>query len=167
MPFDFDNKKYKQSGQTKAEVQLEKFEAEFERKLKFKNVYNDREIPFSQFKAISGGKLGEGAGGIVHKYKWKPENENVVLKRDISDNGCDTKRELRFLLTLNHRNIVKAYGYTKIDRHQFCLVLECAEGDLSQYIDGDIDMVYKLSFMEDLTTVMRYLHDQTNMIKQT
>ncbi|ETP14674.1 TKL protein kinase, partial [Phytophthora nicotianae CJ01A1] len=83
-----------------------------------------------------------GAGGVVHLAKWKPKNEQVVVKRVAPEKSKSVRelqrftREIRLYGSLKHPKIVTFRGIAWSSLADLSLVLEyMPNGDLAQFLE--------------------------------
>ncbi|KUF87958.1 serine/threonine-protein kinase drkB [Phytophthora nicotianae] len=87
-------------------------------------------------------QLSKGAGGVVHLAKWKPKNEQVVVKRVSPEKSKSVRelqrftREIRLYGSLKHPKIVTFRGIAWSSLADLSLVLEyMPNGDLAQFLE--------------------------------
>ncbi|GMF20076.1 unnamed protein product [Phytophthora lilii] len=87
-------------------------------------------------------QLSKGAGGIVHLAKWKPKNEQVVVKRVAPEKSKSVRelqrftREIRLYASLKHPKIVAFRGIAWSSLADLSLVIEyMPNGDLAQFLE--------------------------------
>lgn len=105
--------------------------------------------------------LGEGTFGEV--YKIENSSGQYAIKKFRIGNNEDPTREIAYSLFLNHKNIVKTYGYRlwsdKFNFIFFSLVQECCESDLEQYLKkNELDENLIKLWSKQLLLGLKYLH---------
>ncbi|KAF1777081.1 Leucine-rich repeat domain, L domain-like [Phytophthora cactorum] len=97
-------------------------------------------IPQNDLEVVK--QLAKGAGGVVHLAKWKPKNEQVVVKRVAPEKSKSVRelqrftREIRLYGSLKHPKIVAFRGIAWSSLADLSLVLEyMPNGDLAQFLE--------------------------------
>eukprot|EP01004_Peranema_trichophorum_P004462 NODE_3383_length_1360_cov_65.860146_g2946_i0.p1 GENE.NODE_3383_length_1360_cov_65.860146_g2946_i0~~NODE_3383_length_1360_cov_65.860146_g2946_i0.p1 ORF type:complete len:358 (+),score=35.93 NODE_3383_length_1360_cov_65.860146_g2946_i0:61-1134(+) len=110
-------------------------------------------------------KLGKGAYGIVWKAIDKKTKETVALKKcfDAFQNSTDaqrTFREIMFLQSLHHDNIIKLNNVLKADNDKdIYIVFEYMETDLHAVIRANIlEDIHKQFIIYQLLKSLKFLH---------
>lgn len=122
----------------------------------------------SNYKKIE--KIGEGTYGVVYKANYKPDNEDVALKKirlEGEDDGIPSTslREISILRELSHPNIVNLIDVI-MDVNQLYLVFEFLYMDLKKYIDDQkaqgqrIDIELSTSYMFQLVQSLHFCHSR-------
>lgn len=63
--------------------------------------------------------------GVVKKARWLCNHSSVALKYLDFDEFCNEAKQLSKIC---HENIIGLYGYSWLDKRQYILVLEYADG---------------------------------------
>ncbi|RGB31479.1 kinase-like domain-containing protein [Rhizophagus diaphanus] len=125
-----------------------------------------KKYDYSGFKDIQ--MIGRGSSGVVSRAVRK--NKFFALKTFDKDKTAQIVRELKLHKLVNlHENILRFYGYTKIDTdavyqmNKYCLVLEYADsGTLNTYLNehfNELDWNDKFRLALQLANAVSHLHD--------
>ncbi len=117
--------------------------------------------PLEEYGEISD-KLGEGAYGIVYKYK-KGDGTEYAVKRMSSPDGdlpLATIRELSVATLLNHPNIAKIVDVNINKKGTTRMVMELAESDFDSYLEENKDLKPEQikRFFYQLVKGLEYMH---------
>ena len=108
-------------------------------KQSFQTIPTDTPVASSEFNKIK--SIGKGGFSRVELYKWDNENFekplHVALKTNLHEQQDATfAREYKFLQKLNHKSIVKVYGFTFNTQFETnSLIMEVASCILKAQID--------------------------------
>ncbi|GBB95586.1 hypothetical protein RclHR1_02570020 [Rhizophagus clarus] len=124
-----------------------------------------KKYDYSDFNCIH--IIGRGSSGIVSRATRK--NQIFALKSFDSDGTSLIVKELKLHMLINHENILKSYGYAKINTdatyqmNKYCLILEYADsGTLNTYLGEhfyELDWNDKFSLALQLADAVTYLHN--------
>ncbi|CAB5366718.1 unnamed protein product [Rhizophagus irregularis] len=125
-----------------------------------------KKYDYSGFKDIQ--MIGRGSSGVVSRAVRK--NKFFALKTFDKDKTAQIVKELKLHKLVNlHENILRFYGYTKIDTdavyqmNKYCLVLEYADsGTLNTYLNehfNELDWNDKFRLALQLGNAVSHLHD--------
>jgi serine/threonine protein kinase len=123
--------------------------------------------------------LNHGQFKTIYKGEWYGQEVAIAVIVKNDDLEYAVKKEARFLLELQHLNIVAVYGYSytpdgrlpgsKETKPAGSLVMELMEGDLSEAIEnrsrstGPFSISVALDIMLQIVEGMVYLHEQDIM----
>jgi len=113
------------------------------------------------------GAIGEGSYGLVLKCRHKPTGQVVALKRfiDTDEDRAVRKiaaREIRFLRSLNHENVVTLLDVFKRNRRLY-LVFEYIEYSLLDFMEksnGGLSFSHTRKYLFQIIRALNYMHDQ-------
>ena len=110
--------------------------------------------------------IGEGAFGRVYKAHhsiWKTVAYKEIISSEVKTNDIEMKltAEATLQARLKHPNVLKLLGLI-FQRGHYGLVLEFMDnGDMSHYLSqNNVDWETQLRFCIEISSGMKYLHDQ-------
>ncbi|XP_034477773.1 mitogen-activated protein kinase kinase kinase 7-like isoform X2 [Drosophila innubila] len=119
---------------------------------------------------LEGKYIGIGAFGDVHKAKWRTvdDEKRIAAKRYRYLGNVDSylERELKYISSLNHENIITIHGISVDNDYRVLLLYEYANcGSLDNLLHGnkeilDYSYIEALNWMHQLVKGMAYMHDR-------
>lgn len=101
--------------------------------------------------------IGRGSYKEVFKYWFNDNNVIVAFFFDNDRGALGFERELKFYQTFQHKNLIKAYAYSRTEKF---IILEYAEMDLQKYVrDRKPSLKDKIIYFLDIAHGLKYLHD--------
>lgn len=104
-----------------------------------------------------------GRGSFSHVYKGLDLDADLIVAikviKNTEKNRTCIDREIQFLNTLNHRNIIKLYQHVSTEEEIYYILEYLGGGDLSSYISqyNGIDENRARLYMKQLADVFKYL----------
>ncbi|KAJ3672189.1 hypothetical protein LUZ60_006910 [Juncus effusus] len=112
--------------------------------------------------------IGQGEFGDIYDGTLKDGTRVAVKKARkntyMADDDDDFRRKIRSLLNLDHRNLVKLYGYLELNAESIFIFEHIPFGNLRQHLNGDygchLDFSSRLDIAIDIAQAISHLHQQ-------
>ncbi|XP_022755861.1 calmodulin-binding receptor-like cytoplasmic kinase 1 [Durio zibethinus] len=117
-----------------------------------------------------GNKIGEGRFGTVYKGRLK-DGSLVAVKRTKKDKyeeglSLQFKNEILALSKIEHRNLVRLFGFMEHRDEQIIVVEYVGNGNLREHLDGvrgnGLEIAERLDIAIDVAHALTYLHTYTD-----
>jgi len=102
-----------------------------------------------------------GGFGSIHMAKWRKENVVVkIIKANSDEEKQAVKCEANLTLRLNHPNVIRLFGVTRVKHNKFGIVMEKAEhGSLDMWI-GKMEVGKLTKIALGIIDGLKYVHSQ-------
>lgn len=112
--------------------------------------------------------IGEGGHGIVYRANLSSDNTVAVKKLHLQLNGENNFQkeflnEIRALIEIRHRNIIKLYGFCLHKRHSFLVYEYLERGSLASMLSNDhqvkeLGWSKRVNIIKGVANALSYMH---------